>query len=159
MKRKLMITFIIGLMLTGTAQAARYDFGPCQPFMEMLRTFAKMKVNDTQKRAIATILKRHKSEFETALTAFKNDRENLKNAIWMKNSNHKVVKSAYEKLASSGERILLLTVKVFREIDKILTPEQRRILREGKERINKAIACRMQSRRVFVNQWVQLYAQ
>ena len=159
MKRKLIITFVIGLILTGTALAAHYDFGPCQPRMELLRTFAKMKVNDAQKHAIATILKRHKSEFEAAITTFKNDRKNLKDAIWTENANQKAVKSAYEKLASSGERILLLTVKVFREIDKILTPNQRRILREGRERINKAVACKMQSRRALVNEWVQLYAQ
>ena len=159
MKKKLVVGLLIGLMITGTALAAHCDFPACQPRLELMGTLMHMKITDGQKHAIAAILMRHKPDFQPVVASIKIARSDLRRAMRSDSPDRNAVLAAYRRLTSSGEKFVLLAADVLAEIKGILNPKQRRILKEGQEHLDRAIACRIQSHRALLSEWVKVHAQ
>jgi len=159
MKKKLVVGLLIGLMITGTALAAHYDFPACQPRLELMGILTHMKITDDQKHAIALILMRHKPDFQPVMASLKAARADMRRAMRADPPDTKGVLNAYRRLTSSGEKFVLLATDVLTEIRGVLTFEQRRILKEGQVRLDKAIACRIHSRRTLLQEWIKVHVQ
>jgi len=158
MKKKLIVGLLIGLMITGSAVAAYYDLPACQPRLELLDILTHMKITDDQKHAIALILMRYKSDFQPVMMSLEAAREDMRLSMRADHtSDTKDVLKAYKRLTSSGEKLVLLATAVLAEIRSVLTSEQRRILKEGQEHLDKAIACRIHSRGALLREWIKVH--
>ena len=159
MKKKLVVGLLVGLMITGTALAAHYDFPACQPRLELMGLLTHMKITDGQKHAVALILMRHKPDFQPVMASLKSARADMRRAMRSDPPDTKGVLDAYRRLTSAGEKFVMLVTDVLAEIRGVLTSEQRRILKEGQVRLDKAIACKIQSRRTLLQEWIEVHAQ
>jgi Spy/CpxP family protein refolding chaperone len=159
MKKKLVVGLLVGLLITGTALAAHYDFPACQPRLELMGILTHMKITDGQKHAVALILMRHKPDFQPVMASLKAARTDMRRAMRADPPDAKGVLDAYRRLTSAGEKFVMLVTDVLAEIRGVLTSEQRRILKEGQARLDTAIACRMQSRRALLQKWIEVHAQ
>lgn len=159
MKTKLILGLLAGLMMiTEPLFAACHDIS-CQPRLSLISTLIHMKITDDQKHDIAVILMKHKEEFQPVLASIRVELPKLFQTITSDSPDEKDVLDAYRKLSASGENFILLAMDVFSEIKEELNPEQRRIFKERQQQVNKAIMCKIQSRRSLLNEWVNVHAQ
>jgi Xaa-Pro aminopeptidase len=159
MKKKLVFVLLIGLMVTSTALAARFDFPTCEPRFELIGCLTRMKITDDQKHAVAVTLRRHKAELKPIMQALMEAWSSLRQAMRSESPRKEDILASYQRLASSGEKFVLSAVNIIVEVKGILTPEQRRMLREGQERMDRAIARKIEWRRALLDEWIGVHAQ
>ncbi len=158
MKKKLVVGLIMGIIITGSAFAAYHDLYKCQPRLELMSILTRMKITDAQKHDVASILARHKTEFQPLIVSIKKARMDLRRAIRADSANKETILDAYRRLTSSGEKLVLLGAEVLGEVKGVLTPEQQQILKAEQENIDRAIECRIKSYRTFLYEWIDVHA-
>lgn len=157
MKKMLILGVLAWFAMTATSFASLND-AACQPRLELMHTLLQMNITDSQKHAIATILAKHKAEFQPIMSQMRAARQDLWQSMNSDPMDKKAVLNSYERLASAREKFLLISMDVLREIADTLNPEQQRILKEGIAQFADAVACRATSVRALVGEWVEIHS-
>ena len=133
---KLTTFTILVIICLVASHAGAKSFGPGNPSRNFgwgltgLKTFIELNLSETQKTEVLRIIDKYQDKRQSTREKLREARENLRNALKSEQFNEDGVRTAYRKVSSIQEDLLVLRVQMRSELKAILTPEQSELLIE-----------------------------
>jgi len=119
-----------------------------------LKVLDQLNLTESQKHAIANILKQNREQARELRSEMFAAKRNLADAITGNSFNEGAVRSAAQQAAATEEQMAVLRAKAFDEIRNQLTPEQIETLQKIRADFASKIQQRMERRMSPIDQWI-----
>ena len=137
---KLTTFTILVIICLVASHAGAKSFGPGNHFRNFggglagLKTFIELNLSETQKTEVLRITDKYQDKRLSTREKLREARDNLRNALKSEQFNENGVRTAYRRVSSIQEDMLILRMQMRSELKTILTPKQSELLKEKKER-------------------------
>ncbi|SHF05232.1 Heavy-metal resistance [Desulfacinum infernum DSM 9756] len=137
-ERRLIIAASVVALLVVTAVRAdafggrRFQGPPAHDgpgFLRGIETILDLRLTPEQQDRIQAVLKKHRQEMDDARKVHREARRNLRAVMDDPKSDEAAVRKAFKAVAAAEEELAVLRHTVRREVEGILTPEQREKIR------------------------------
>ena len=133
---KLTTFTILVIICLVASHAGAKSFGPGNPSRNFgsgltgLKTFIELNLSETQKSDVMSVLNEYEDKRESTREKLREATGNLANAMQSEGINEDDIKTAYRKLSSIREDMLILKIQMRSKLRALLTPEQLELLKE-----------------------------
>ena len=137
---KLTIFAILAMICLVASHAGAKSFGPgnfSRNFgggLSGLKTFIELNLSETQKSKVLSIIAYYQDKRQSVIENLLGARKDLRNALKSEQFNEDEVRTAYRRVSSIQEDLLVLRVQMRSELKALLTTEQSKLLEEKRER-------------------------
>ena len=155
---KLTIFSILVMICLVASHADAESFGPGNFSRDFggglagLKTFIELNLSETQKSEVLGIIAKYQDKRQSVIENLSEARENLRNAMKSEQFNEDGIRTAYRRVSSIQENLLVLGVQMKSEIKALLTTEQSELLKEKRERRFARMKNRLENRLERFNQ-------
>ncbi|MDJ0625508.1 MAG: Spy/CpxP family protein refolding chaperone [Candidatus Caenarcaniphilales bacterium] len=132
--KKLFVIFSFLLAFVGL-QGPAMSFGP-HPGKEMspLKILENLNLSKDQKRQIAKILRENQRAMQNLTGQIKSSKKELMKSMEPENFDEQSSLKIYKQMTDNGEKLILLQARIGKEINQLLTEEQRVKAKEEKRK-------------------------
>ena len=149
---KLTTFTILVIICLVASHAGAKSFGPGNPSRNFgrgltgLKTFIELNLSETQRTEMLRIIDKYQDKRQSTRDKLREARENLRNALKSEPFNEDGVRTAYRRVSSIQEDLLVLRVQMRAELKTLLTPEQSDLLKEKSARRSVKMKNRLEDR-------------
>ncbi len=128
------------------------------PREAIARTIIRLDLTDAQKREVALVLRGHKDAARAAFERVRDAVRAFDTVVTSDTADEAAVRQAFRVLAAAGEEAVVVKGRIMAEIGRKLTPEQRRMLHDGRDVVAETVRVRVETARSLLEEWINTHA-